>query len=64
MRVSSYRRKINFPAGSDNGPNWNLGDAVGGAVESAQGSSDSAIPAYLVTVQVDTRTLAVTSSKA
>jgi hypothetical protein len=64
LRASSYRKKTNFPTGSDNSPNWDLGEAIDGTVQSASGSSESAIPAYLVTVQVDTRTLAVASSKA
>lgn len=64
LRASSYRKKTNFPTGPDNSPNWDLGEAIDGTVQSASGSSESAIPAYLVTVQVDTRTLAVMSSKA
>ncbi len=64
LRVSSYRNKTDFPTGSDNSPNWDLGEAKGGTVESASGSSETSIPAYTVTVEVDIRTLAVNSSKA
>jgi len=64
LRVSSYRKRTNFPTAPDNSPEWDLDDAVDGTVQSAASSSDSTIPAYLITVQVGTRTLAVTSSKA
>lgn len=63
LRVSSYRKRTNFPTAPDNSPEWDLDDAVDGTVQSAAGSSETIIPAYLVTVQVDFRTLAVTSSK-
>jgi len=64
LRVSSYRKRTNFPTVPDNSPEWELGEAIDGTEQSASSSSESAIPAYLVTVQVDTRTLAVTSSRA
>jgi hypothetical protein len=64
LRASSYRNKTNFPTAPDNSPDWDLDEAIDGTEQSASSSSESAIPAYLVTVQVDTRTLAVASSKA
>jgi len=64
LRASSYRKKANFPTAPDNSPEWELDEAIDGTEQSASSSSESAIPAYLVTVQVDTRTLAVTSSRA
>ena len=63
MRATSYPSKRNFPVGPTNTPGWDLGEARGGTAQSTSGS-EPPIPAHLVTVQVDVRTLAVTSSKA
>lgn len=63
LRASTYRGKMNFPTSVNNSPNWNLGEAKGGTMQAASGSSETSIPAYTVTVEVDVRTLAINSSK-
>lgn len=64
LRASTYRKRTDFPTQSNNSPDWNPEEAIEGTTQSAAGSSEIAVPAYLVTVDVNIRTLSVTSSKA
>ena len=63
FRLAPYRKRTDFPTQSDNSPDWNVEEAIKGHDESAT-LSEIPVPAYLVTVDVNIRTLSVTSSKA
>ena len=65
MQATTYRKKTNFPTDAQNRPDWDIDqNAISSTSQSASGSSSwTPLPAYLVTVEIDTRTLSVASSK-
>ena len=66
LRATTYRSKRDFPVERRIRPDWDIDEAIGGT-NAGRGrlvGSGTPLPAYLVTVEVDIRTLAVASSKA
>ena len=64
LQATTYRKQRDFPVDAQNRPDWDIDQAIGGTNEDGAGSSASTpLPSYVVTVEVDIRTLSVGSHK-